>query len=223
MTFIEVTEALAVLKRILDGLAVMFKGAKGRSGFAVRHAIGDLQANGETYLREARLAAPLLLCFTTSREAGATLTEFDGLRAALLGEAPEAFIAVAVAHAGERFCLTQIARIIADTKYTSRSDADAQLGRIEATFDPAVMDAADEHDTASYRALLTLQGAVIRDLVDRSMLLPRRINFHFDATMPTLWLAQRIYYDGARADEILKENKVVHPAFPLRDLVCLSN
>jgi prophage DNA circulation protein len=39
------------------------------------------------------------------------------------------------------------------------------------------------------------------------------LNFAFARVMPTLVLAHRLYADPGRADQLLAENKIVHPAF----------
>jgi prophage DNA circulation protein len=43
--------------------------------------------------------------------------------------------------------------------------------------------------------------------------LPRLLPYQFARVMPTLVLAQRLYADASRADEIRAENHVVHPLF----------
>lgn len=216
------TEALAILMRMMDSLAEGFLGATGRSGFAFRHAIGDVKAHGEAYLRTGTLSDPLLVAFAAARDAGSTARHFETVVDRLRAEAPVSLIAIAVVMAGQRFALAQMARIIAAGTFATRAEADAALTRIGIVFDLLEEDAADLHDTESYRAITTLHAAVTRDLVDRALLLPRMVNIRFGRTMPSLWLANRVYQDGERADEIVAENKIVHPAFCPRDLQCLS-
>ena len=221
-TRIEVTEALGILDRMLDAISAIFLGQTGRSGFAVRQAVGEVKAKGEHYIRTSTLGLPLLSCFTAAREAGASHQRFDGVRAGILAEDPISLIATAIVQAGERFALAQMARIVAATTFVSRDDAESMLDRMNAAFDPAEEAAADEHDSANYTALMALHAAVTRDLTDRSLLLPRVISYSFPRSFPSLTLAQRIYQTGARGDEIVAENKIVHPAFCPRDLRCLS-
>jgi prophage DNA circulation protein len=40
--------------------------------------------------------------------------------------------------------------------------------------------------------------------------------WQFSQVMSTLILAQRLYYDASRADELRAENRIVHPAFSPR-------
>jgi len=213
----EVNEALAIIDRMMDQLAACFLGATGRSSFAARNAIGGMRARAESYLRNAALGAPLQACFDTTRVAGATFNQFTVVHRAILAETPIALPAVLVVQAGIQFVLSQMARVLAATTFVSRTDADDALVKMNDVFDPAEEAAADQHDAGSYQALLTLHGAVTRDLTARGLLLPRVIDVTLPEVMPSLWIANHLYYDGSRADEIAAENKVVHPAFcPLR-------
>jgi prophage DNA circulation protein len=49
------------------------------------------------------------------------------------------------------------------------------------------------------------------------------VQFAFGGSMPTLVMAQRLYADASRADELRDENKVVHPAFMLPTGMALSS
>jgi len=42
------------------------------------------------------------------------------------------------------------------------------------------------------------------------------------ASLPALTLSQQIYYIADRSDEIIDENKIIHPAFCLREIRGLS-
>jgi prophage DNA circulation protein len=39
------------------------------------------------------------------------------------------------------------------------------------------------------------------------------LQWRFSKVMSTLMLAQRLYYDASRADELRNENHIIHPAF----------
>jgi hypothetical protein len=108
-------------------------------------------------------------------------TVLDGIQA----ETPVSLDAVAIVQMSQRYCLAQMARVIANTTFVSRSDADAVLAQMNAAFDPAEEEAADEHDSGNYQNLIALHGAVTRDLVKRSILLPQRITFEFGRSMPS--------------------------------------
>jgi prophage DNA circulation protein len=48
------------------------------------------------------------------------------------------------------------------------------------------------------------------------------VTYTFGLRMPSLWIAQRLYADPTRAQEIIDENKIVHPAFCLTTIRALS-
>jgi prophage DNA circulation protein len=228
MRKIELLEATGILTRMMNGLLGVVGGPMtGRSDFDLRRAVGDINAEAEELIAVATLPKPLLNAFALAQQAGGTFDAFDRLRRQLLAEVPISNAAIAVTQLGTRFCLSTQARIVAATAYVSRQDADVALGRINDAFAPAEEDAADQHDAGTYQALIALHGATVRDLVDRSMLLPRIVNYTLPQSVPALTLANAIYPDDIarnddRSDEIIMENKVVHPAFMPRQGIALS-
>jgi prophage DNA circulation protein len=72
--------------------------------------------------------------------------------------------------------------------------------------------AADGSDDVT-DALIGLHAAVVRDLNTRAAKLPRTRSFTPSATVPALVLAQRLYGDATRADDIAARNFVRHPGF----------
>jgi hypothetical protein len=219
---VEMAEAVPILNRLLDGLSHMFAGASGRAEFGSRNAIGDVYANGEEYLISKTLAAPLLLCFSTTLAEGATWSQFNVLRAKILSEKPVMLTGTLVVQLSQRYCLSQMARILAATDFVSRDDANAALARMSALYDPEVEAAADQHDAETYQALIALYAATVRDLASRALVLPQVVIFEFQVPAPALWLAQRIYQDGSRADEMVAENRVVNPCFMPRTIRALA-
>jgi prophage DNA circulation protein len=70
--------------------------------------------------------------------------------------------------------------------------------------------------------VLKLHAAITMHLTETARPLPRMIAFQFNMTMPSVVLAQRLYADASRADELRAENKIVHPAFCPRQGLALS-
>jgi hypothetical protein len=58
-----------------------------------------------------------------------------------------------------------------------------------------------------------LGGSLVNYLNNVAGPLPRMITFNIATTYGALSLSQLIYYVGNRSDEIIAENKIVHPAF----------
>lgn len=224
MTKGEVEEALVFLNVTLDGLDACVVGSVGMPAYDARRAIGDVRAYDENYLRAGTLGAPLLKCFTTIRQAGATFVQFEAIRRALVDHvpAPAGLPAVAVAIGALRMTLAQMVQLLAVTTFRSREEANAAMAQMARVSDPVIQEAADDHDSGAYQALLAMHAAVVRDLSARSLVLPRLVSMTFGGSLPSLWLSQRIYSDGARSVEIRDENRIVHPLFCRRTMKVLS-
>ena len=80
-------------------------------------------------------------------------------------------------------------------------------------FDDAEELAADDMNQASFMALVSLDAAITNYLVTTARPLPQMINYQFAVPLPSLIIAHRLYQDASRADQVVKENKIVHPAF----------
>lgn len=102
------------------------------------------------------------------------------------------------------------ARLVADTDWMSRQDAEAAgadtLALIDAqmTTDEAITDSV-------YAALVDLRAAVSEDLRTRALALPGLTAYTPQRTLPALVVAHRLYGDATRADEIVVRNGARHP------------
>jgi len=81
---------------------------------------------------------------------------------------------------------------------------------------------ADAPDTTAHQKITILAGNLISYLSDVSRPLPRMVTFTLMASLPALTVSQRVYYTADRSDEIIDENKIVHPAFCMREIRGLS-
>ncbi len=119
-----------------------------------------------------------------------------------------------VAQTAARFALVEMARIVAATTFTSRQDVDATLARVNAAFAPAEDFAAAQFNAVVWRALVASHADVVRDLKARARPLPRIVSYAFGTRMPLLTLANRLFGDASRAEQLLAENcDTVHPLF----------
>ena len=219
----DIDEVGDILDRTLDVLLQSTAGAtSGRAGSQLRRAVGDLRSNLGPLLRSGEFTATLLTCFVTARTVGINLTWMDNLIDGLFAEVPASVLAAGVVQVSIVFALSQEAQIIADTKFTSRNDIDALMARMKTRFDAAKEIAADAMDSACYAALISLAASVVQHLVKTARPLPRMVNFMLNASFPSLTVSQRIYGDGSHSEELLLENKIVHPAFCLPNLRALS-
>lgn len=222
MTLDEAQEAFAVLGTMLTALQGSLSSGAGSDGAAFRYAIGDLRATGLALIQAGSLGLPLLECFMLALPAGATYASMDQVRAAMLAEAPSGAAAIAVADVGIRFALGRQARILAETTFASSGEVFAALSTVNDAFEPAEDHAADARDPTCYQALIALHATVVRDLTTRAVALPKLVTYRLPAGLTSHALANRLYGEAGRADELRAENGAIHPAFMPPSGTCLS-
>lgn len=117
---------------------------------------------------------------------------------------------VAASQLNGRLAAVTAARVVAETDWLSRQDAEAA-----GTDTLALIDLQLESDTAisdpAYNALVALRAAVSTDLRARALALPNMASYTPQATLPALVIAHRLYGDATRADEVCVRNNVRHP------------
>jgi prophage DNA circulation protein len=212
MIRLDATEAAPIVDRMLANLAGTVP-PQGRPGSDARTAIGDTRANAFALCIEDGLGPPLTQCFTLAQQAGATMQQIDWVRQLLEQETTQTLGGQLVQNAGIRLCLATEANIVAAMTFVSRQDVEAIKLQLQQPFSDAEETAADDMDQATFQALITLHGAVTNHLVMTALPLPRMVNFQFFAPLPSLVMAYKLYDDASRCDELVAENKVVHPAF----------
>ena len=213
MTLGDLNEALGVVDTMLTTLLGTLSGNVGREGAALRYAIGDLQAEAPALVSTGTIGLPLLGCFMAAFYAGAGYAAFDKVRLAMQAEAPIGLPGAIIANLGIRFTLGRQARVLAAITFTSSQDVFAAIAAVNGAFEAAEEYAADNRDPASYQALLALHAAVTQDLTTRAMSLPSLVTFTMPRILTSHALANRLYGDASRCDEIRAENKIIHPAF----------
>lgn len=104
------------------------------------------------------------------------------------------------------------ARAITGVAFDSYQDAVAARDDVVDTLDAAML--ADDVADEVYDALRGLRAAVVRDVAARGANLARLVTYTPGATRPVLMLAQVLFADGGRADELLARNASIrHPLF----------
>jgi prophage DNA circulation protein len=106
--------------------------------------------------------------------------------------------------------------------FTSRDDTQNMMARMTGAFNLARDNAAERMDSATYENLGYLAGSIINHLNTVALILPSLVQFEFNRSWPALSMANLIYQDGSRWQELVNENKVVHPAFMPRSITGLS-
>jgi prophage DNA circulation protein len=96
---------------------------------------------------------------------------------------------------------------------SSADDAASIKDSVAQLFDAEIETAGDNGDDVSYEALRTCRAAIILDLDTRGAALPQLRNVVSTTPQPSLVLAQRLYQDAGRSDELITEADPVHPLF----------
>jgi prophage DNA circulation protein len=218
----ENNEITRVITSLLDNLEATISSQTGLLGAEMRQQIGKVRADYFFMIENGTFASELLACFTKAREAGVQLPRLAYVRTQLIADSSTFIIAKAIIQNSINFCLATEVRMISVMEFTSRDDVEAMMKRTKTAFDAARDKAADDIDSEIYKQLTFLSGAITNHLANTARPLPRIINFKFNDNFPALMLSNRIYYVATRAEELIAENKIVHPAFMTRELRGLS-
>ena len=112
-----------------------------------------------------------------------------------------------------RVAIAALAQSAADYQPYSQEDATRVQTDVVGILDFEILIAGDTGDDTSYEALRQLRKAVVADLQSRGGDLAEMGVFSFNASQPSLVLANRIYRDPARAGELVRQVNPIHPAF----------
>jgi prophage DNA circulation protein len=112
-----------------------------------------------------------------------------------------------------RTALAQLAQTLTTYQPSSQNDAQTVLRQVVAIFDAEITIAGDAGDDESYQALRATRQAIIADLSARGGDLAVIAKFTFQAALPSLALAERIYRDATREPGLVQQAAPRHPAF----------
>lgn len=218
----EAVELDGIINRMLDNLSLSITSQTGREGIDLRHQIGNIRSNYNSMLSDGTFPTELLSCFQATLTANVKLASLFVVHLGLFEETPVGEVSFAIVQMGILFCLSTESRLIIKMEFTSRDDVEAMMNKMRDVFDIARVLSADAQDTTPYQKLTILAGNLISHLSDVARPLPRMVTFALAASFPSLTLSQRIYYTADRAEEIVAENKIIHPAFCMREIRGLS-
>ena len=119
----------------------------------------------------------------------------------------------AMAAACLRAALVSLARASASYQPSSYNDAAALRVSLAAALDSEITAAGDAGEDATYTAFKALRSAVVQDLTVRGASLPSVVTVKLQLPLPSLVIAQRLYLDASRSDQIAAESGAIHPAF----------
>lgn len=217
----ERTEALAISGRLIAAL-VSFPIAAGGAGADLRSAVGTFMANFSELIVDRTLGTELLGCFEAARAAGATLVSMNTVRVAMFAEAPLFPLGSSIVNAAIIFSFVEQCQIIAPMIFASRIEVDVLIDEMTAIIEDIKLNKSDLLVANDYQNFGSLAALLIQHLSSTERQLPRVVGYQMPTNMPALALANLIYGDGSRSDELVAENKTVHPAFMQRDIIALS-
>lgn len=112
-----------------------------------------------------------------------------------------------------RTAVIALARASSVYQPASSDDAINVMSIVTALLDREIQVAGDQHEDATFNALRALRLAVVEDLTDRGARLPSVATFTTPAPQPAATLANRIYRDASRADDLVYQVDPIHPLF----------
>ncbi|WP_429497017.1 DNA circularization protein [Robbsia andropogonis] len=122
-------------------------------------------------------------------------------------------VQIAIAALLRRSALAQLATTLTTYQPSSQDDANTVLSNALALYDDEIDVAGDAGDDDTYLALRSLRQAVVADMKARGADLSATADFSFNASLPSLVLANRIYKDVSRETELVQQINPIHPAF----------
>lgn len=124
------------------------------------------------------------------------------------------------------FTLTVIESGLRVFAITSSTDAASTVQTswlsVAAQADRAMLNAGDNGEDGLYDALIILRSQTVTLLQDRGANLAPMVQARFGASLPALYLANRLYQDAGRSDDLTDMAAPVHPAFMPRTFKALS-
>ncbi|WP_166304314.1 hypothetical protein [Bradyrhizobium sp. 2S1] len=210
-------EVAGIIQRIGPAVLSTVPANVGSAGSELRRLVGQMLSSNDVVTDSAAFATQMTACLNEARAAGATWTAMSRVRLQALSETPQSLSATIVVQMIVRLSLAQEARLVTALQFQSRDDVESVAQIMGAAFDAAAEVASDDLQAAAYMAIISLQATVTKFLTDVGRQVPRVITYRFPQTLPALTMAQRLYADASRSDELRNENRVVHPAFMPRD------
>jgi hypothetical protein len=212
--FTQIEDATNVLVGMLNRLLSSIPPSQTDARDTLRIMVGTLRNNAAEAIRGNTLGTQLQQIFLQADAAGATFPGVEVTRQFLMSKAGSLSVMTQIVfRAGLVMTLGLQCKIISRLKFKTRDDVQQLIISLRAAFEDAKAIGIDEVDALVYQTLNAMSGAIINHLGRTALQLPRFVSWQSKSPMPSLYLANRIYADASRSDEIENENDVVHPAF----------
>lgn len=141
---------------------------------------------------------------------GSTLPTITGSTPTLAAEAQNQTTVVQLVQSA---AAAAAVNVVADMVFTSYDDAANVRDTLAAQIDTVALAIADTGDDRLADSVDALRLAMIQDVTARGASLARLYSYTPVTTEPAVVIAQRLYGDATRADEIVARNAIQHPGF----------
>jgi hypothetical protein len=219
----ERAEAIEISLRIMKQLTAFRVSSFSTAAAAMRLTIGQYMSNFIELRLDQTVGTELFACFEAARNAGSTLEAMDGVRTAMFAETPSFPLTVAIVNAAIIMSFAEQCQIISRIQFKSRTEVDVMIDKMVPIIDNIKLNKTDSFVVRDYQNFVAVSALLIQHLSATERQLPRVVWMSFPVNYPSLALANRIYADPSRSEELIAENKTVHPAFMVRDIVALSS
>ncbi|MFT8430736.1 DNA circularization protein [Acetobacter orientalis] len=122
----------------------------------------------------------------------------------------------------QHMALASLALACESWQPTSSNEAESLRRLVSDKLDIAATQAADAGLTDIWQVLRSLRSALTTELSDRASQLPEQITVTRNEPVPALLLAQQLYADGTRSDDLIRRANPIHPAFMPTSFEALS-
>jgi len=189
----------------------------------LRRLASTLRDHAEEAVRGDTLGTDLAQIYLAADVAGATYAGIEATRQYLMSQiANKSVLTQAIFRSALIMTLALQSKIVGRIAFQTQTQVQNMLIHMRDAFDAAKAIGIDEIDVLVYQAITAMGGAVMNHLATTELQLPRLMAYRTPMPMPSLYLANRIYADASRSDEIEAENGVVNPAFCPMNLRVLS-
>lgn len=218
----ERAESLAISTRLMAQLVRFPVSSVGDEGANLRSAVGKFLSNFHQLIVDRVVGTELFACFEQARVAGATVGSMNNVRKAMFVEAPMFPLGLAIVNAAVIFSFVEQSQVIAKMQFRSRIEASALMDEMAVVIEDIKLTKADSFVSKDYQNFVGLAALLVQHLSATERQLPRVVSYRYPVNFPALTLSNRIYGVGSRSDELIAENKTVHPAFMQRNVIALS-
>ena len=121
-----------------------------------------------------------------------------------------------------QYALIQLCQTLSTMSFSSYDDAAAAMALVTGLLDAEILTCADLFWDAQARGLQVLRTQITAALTALGANLAPLVTRSFGASLPASVIAQTLYQDGARTDEIIARVNPIHPSFCPRSVRVLA-